>query len=866
MPVSVDDAPPGARILETTMSLRPTLRIAGLLFLTAGLARGAEERAVAALPSGLVFEQNGGAFAPEVSFVARGQGVTVFACTDGVALHLAGDDARPAASIRTSFVGGAPATQLVGDTPLPTRIHHLRGSDPAAWSVDNATFGRVRYTEIWPGIDLLLYDAAGELEYDFVVAPGADPSVIGLSHQGVDGISLADSGELVLATAAGELRQSAPVVYQQDGHARRPVEGRFALRPDGTVGFALGSYDATRPLVIDPVLSYATYVGGSNMDHITDIAIDADGRAIVCGYTRSTDLPTTVGAVQPATLNGADRDAFVARISADGTVIDWLTYLGGGVPVWPSNFAWTEAHAVGVDASGGVVVGGETRCEDFPVLNAFDGICNGSDAFLTRLTPDGSALVYSTLMGGAPTVGTGAERVYSLLCAEDGTTWAAGQTHSATGGIPVTAGALDTIHENGGSTGFVTKISPAGAVVWCTYVGGELGLGQPPGTFGPWPRTIVWDLDVDGAGRVYLAAFTNTSDAPVAGAFDAVGCSAADLGEFWAGRLSADGSTLDYGTFLGASLNESESNDLGVACADDGRLWLVGNTSWSDYPVTPGAYDTVFDGAPSSPDGVVTCLDTNASGAASMVWSTFLGGGGPDILHDVEVDEAGNAFVVGVTGGSGFPMIDAWQAFNAGYQDTVLVVLDALGQPVESTFFGGSGAEVASEVSVELGPSGDVYVGFTAGGPGLATPGAAQQIAGSSTDGMVVRWRLGPPTCQPDLGQGGAGNATLSLCGGDLTSGVFSRLRLDGEVGNQAGWLLVGLVDAPTWFAKVQGFLVPTPALFALPVVTDAFGDHEFLVSGGGGPITLYVQAVVAHPGVPSGWAVSNAVEAGFGP
>ncbi|MEW5986823.1 MAG: hypothetical protein AB1791_09330, partial [Chloroflexota bacterium] len=344
----------------------------------------------------LSFEANQGQTAAEVQFLARGSGYSLFLTSTEAVLALAqsgqaaavpGDRAavpftiNQSAVLRLQLVGADPLAQVRGDEPLPGVVHYLLGDGPAAWPGSAATYGRVTYRAIYPGIDLVYYGRQGQLEYDFVVAPGASAEPITLAFAGADRVTLDTRGDLLLDIAGEQVRLSRPVMYQVVNGRQRPVSGGYARRGEAAVGFQVESYDTGLPLVIDPVLTYATYLGGSGDDGAANVAVAADGSAFVVGYTFSADFPTTSG---PAAGSGG-YDAFVAKLNPAGDALVYTTFVGGS--------ADDGALDVALDATGNAYVAGITRSSDFPTVNPVQAsFADGYyDAFLAKLNTDGSA-------------------------------------------------------------------------------------------------------------------------------------------------------------------------------------------------------------------------------------------------------------------------------------------------------------------------------------------------------------------------------------------------------------------------------------------------------------------------------------------
>ncbi len=332
----------------------------------------------------LSFEVNQGQTAAQVDFLSQGSGYTLFLTPTETVLSLqkpapaAGDAAKVPDSVvlSSTFVGANPQPQVVGLDRLAGTSNYFIGSDPSQWHTNIANYGQVEYQNLYPGVNLVFYGNQRQLEYDYVVAPGTDPGVIKLAIDGAESMTIDGQGNLVLHTSAGDVMEDAPVVYQESAGVRQPVSGQFVLEGDGQVGFALGAYDHTRPLVIDPVLSYSTYLGGTGYDWGNGIAVDTAGNAYVTGTTSSTDFPTTTGAFQ--TIYGGNGDGFVTKLNPTGTALVYSTYLGGtGEDV---------GLGIAVDTAGNAYVTGGTSSTNFPTTpgayqTSFGG---GEDAFVAK--------------------------------------------------------------------------------------------------------------------------------------------------------------------------------------------------------------------------------------------------------------------------------------------------------------------------------------------------------------------------------------------------------------------------------------------------------------------------------------------------
>ena len=408
----------------------------------------------------LSFEPNRGQSNPRVKFVARSQGLTLFlASTDAVLV-------TRAATLKMRVLGANPDADALGLDPLPGRIHSLIGRDPRRWRTDASAYARVLYREIYPGIDLAYYGTRQQgLEYDFVVAPGANPRAIRLGFEGADRIELSAEGDLLLHVGAASLRFRKPVVYQHVGGARREIQGGWVRDGAATVGFQVAAYDPSAALVIDPIVSLATHLGGIGIDQAFAVTLDTAGNVYVTGNTTSINFPTTAGSLGPTVLGGID--AFVVKLSHDLSSAVYSTYLGGTT-------GDDAGRAIAVDVGGNAYVTGFTNSTDFPTTGgAFQrafggGACAGTpcnDAFVVKLDPTGSTLLYGTYLGG-----TGSDVGLGIAVDAAGDAHVTGGTFSTN--FPTTAGSAQPAAA-GGREAFVTKLNPLGsALAYSTFLGG----------------------------------------------------------------------------------------------------------------------------------------------------------------------------------------------------------------------------------------------------------------------------------------------------------------------------------------------------------------------------------------------------------
>src|SRR5438477_122764 len=421
----------------------------------------------------LHFEANRGQIHKNVRFLSRGPGYSLYLTAGEAVLVLSkpnadtkrdsrstpeqGDAQTPvkAVALRMHLVGAAPKPPVSGLDELPGKANYFIGQDPAKWPTNVPTYAKVQYENIYPGIDLLYYGNQRQLEYDFVVAPGANPEKIVLGFRGADEFEIEARGELVLHTTGGDIRQHKPIIYQDIDGVRREIAGGYVRKGVNRVGFEVAVYDASRPLIIDPVLSYSTYLGGRSNgpdcgcgnDEAFAVAVDDDGNAYVTGQTTSLDFPTTSGAFQ--TTRAFGKDVFITKLNPAGSALVYSTYLGGS--------GIDSTGDIAVDAGGNAYVAGSTTSLNFPSTpGAFQAVpgSGSSNGFVTKLDPTGSSLVYSTFLG---------EGCAGLALDTQGNVYVTGQTGSTT--FPTTPGAFRPFFSGGGGPGrsdgdaFVAKIA-----------------------------------------------------------------------------------------------------------------------------------------------------------------------------------------------------------------------------------------------------------------------------------------------------------------------------------------------------------------------------------------------------------------------
>lgn len=652
----------------------------------------------------VAFERNVGQADRRARFVARGRGYALL-LTDrapllGIARH--GGTTR---WLRLGLAGTSSRMRVTADTPASGTVNYLVGRDRSRWHTDVPTYGRVRYRDAYPGIAVAFHGTNRSLEYDFELAPGADPARIRLAPTGQRSLRITPAGALELGFAGGTVREATPRSQQLVDGVRRVVSSRFVQRAGGTIGIRVGRYDHGRPLTIDPVLTYSSLLGGAGFDIGNAIAVDVSGAAYVTGTTASTAFPTTGGAAQGAFAG--NQDVFVTKLSAGGDSFAYSTYLGGGdIDI---------ANGIAVDASGAAYITGTTSSADFPLAGAYQGALAGGsgDGFVTKLTPSGGGLAYSTYLGGS-LADTGA----GIAVDATGAAYVTGQTASSD--FPATGGAVQATYQGGSADAFVTKLQPAGSTLaYSTFLGGS---GQDIGS----------GIAIDGTGAAYVVGKTGSAGFPAtAGAAQTTLHGTMDA---FATKIAPSGAApLAYSTFIGGSDLEQAYS---VAVDGSGAAYVTGYTYSGNFPLTGGAAQPGFSGGVS--DGFVSKFSPTGT---TFVYSTYLGGNGTDAGRGVAVDSSGAVLLIGTTTSTNFPVTAGavQDAYGGGSGDGFLIRLSASGSSrAYSTYIGGSSA--ASALGVAVDSAGDAYLtGSTSSSDFPVTSGAAQTTSGGSVDAFVTK-------------------------------------------------------------------------------------------------------------------------------
>jgi len=677
--------------------------------------RGLDQRrlvsALSKMPAS--FEPNWGQADPSVKFLSRGPGYALFLMPGEAVLSLLGPRAHPLESssgqayraLRLEMLNSSLSTKIEGQNLLPHRSNYFLGNRPGQPQVGVSNFSRVRYRSVYPGIDMVFHGDPTQLEFDLDVAPGADVHHVRLRLEGAESIQLDTSGDLIARVDSAELRLHRPVTYQHTSRGDRMVPGKFTLSANQEIGFRVDNYDGSLPLVIDPVLSYSTFFGGTGADQALAVAVDSQGDFYVAGQTASSNFP--VASAFQSTYGGFT-DAFVAKFRADGTGLAYSTFLGGSFV--------DVAQAIAVDSQGNAYVTGFTTSTDFPTKNPLQATLNGSfgqDVFITKLSPDGSSLVFSTYLGGS-----GLDTAAAIALDSQNEVVLAGTTKSTD--FPLVNALETSLHgTSGNSDAFVAKIKADGsALVFSTYLGGA-GVDGATG------------VAVDSQGNIVVSGGTNSTDFPTQNALQPNfgGGTTTDMisADAFLTKLKGDGSAILFSTYWGGS-NSDQGAYLSLDSSDN--IFLVGETNSADFPTSnqtkpPGAAIT----------GFVTKFPPDGS---SVLFSTIFGGTGTDFIYGSAVDPAGNICISGNTSSVDFPLANPLQTtYGGGSTDGFVSELSSNGSMLLfSTYLGGGNTDGFYRMAAD--GNGIYVVGSTSSAD---FPTAGVQVNGfmGSTDGVVVK-------------------------------------------------------------------------------------------------------------------------------
>jgi hypothetical protein len=716
---------------QASFSVAMTVRrfIAFIGVVAAGTARSAAVQGpVPSMPR--YFEANQGQAAGDVDFISRGSGYTVFLTPNAADFELLPVTRKPgdaqSAALRLRLLGANAHAVPSGRNLQSARTNYLVGNTPALWHTDIPQFGRVEYRDVYPGIDLLYYENQQQLEYDFILGPQADPRRIQLAFEGARGIRVDDAtGDIVVNAGNAEVRQKKPAVYQDTPQGRKRIGGGYVALGGNRVGFEIAGYDRGKPLVIDPVLAFSSYFGGTGEDSGDSVAVDAKGNMYLSGYTTAPDGQTGVAGRR---LAAGSEAAYIAKIDPGGALI-FSTYIAG-----------SNDHAAGygitVDKNGNTYLAGQTKAADFPTVNAIQPKYHGgTDAFLLELNSSGNGLLFSTFLGGSEF-----DYLAFVTIDESGNVYAAGATSSLD--FPVLHAAQPKTPSRHFSA-MALKIFPNRKLAYATYVGGE---------------NFTNAIATDASGDLYVAGDISADYLPCVNALQKT---YGGLGDGFVQKLSPAGAVL-YSTYIGGSATDAVR---GLQVDPKGNLIIAGETDSYNFPVVNPIQRTLGDGMMDrliertlsivgdgyaarhiqhtlgvAGDGFVAKL--NSSGSA-LLFSTFLGGSDEDQIADVALDAAGDVYVTGRTRSKNFPTVRPVQAANAGGLDAFLTKINNQGSAILfSTYLGGSRDDRALHVAA--GTGGRVYIAGKTGSADFPTVKAFQpKFGGGSHDAFIAEIDLG---------------------------------------------------------------------------------------------------------------------------
>jgi len=822
--------------------------------------------ALSAPALGASFEPNWGQSDSEALFLARGGDLSSFFSRDGLTVSMLSGNGTSFA-VRMRLLGGDPDVTIRGDEARPGRSNYFLGDDPAAWRRNVPHFGRVRYEQLYPGVDLVYYrNDEGLLEYDFEVEAKGDPAPIAFTFDGADEVKIAPSGDLLVQVGDESLVHRRPEAYQLEGSRRTPVASSYVLESDHRVRFSLGEYDASRPLVIDPVFDTNFSIGGTSQDDNPSVFMGEDGRIYLAVETNSPDFPTTLGA-RDRSHNSVDEDVrtndiAVAAITSDGRFFEFSTFIGGAAEDKPEGFG----RRIEVDSRGRIVVVGWTESPDFPsTAGAVQEAAQGErDIVAFMLNPGGDQLLYSTRIGGA-----GNDLYPSLAIGSDDDVYIAAQTDSDD--IPTTANAIDRTL-NGGFDAYVARLRMDGGgmsdLLYASYLGGS---GDDEHA----------SMALGGGDVVHLAGETSSGNFPVtAGAFDpsfnggAAGGSdpGDDIFVCKLSPLEGDATTLVYSTYIGGSGEDDfDGRSPGIVVDPGGDIWFTGETITrpngpNPFPTTPDAFDRTLDlGVDGNDDDLVLVrLRPAGGGPSDLIYSTYYGGTGDDNQGTIALDANGVVYLAGETEGLDLPTVDALQEENAGGEDLFLAAFTQGGRTLAyASYLGGPGDDGEANLFV----NGD---GVLLASEGASTNSARQVFVDKFVDFGFLRGVSTLATVSAaDFGRRVAGESIVSGFGSGLASGTLAAVEL--PLPTDLGGTTVEIVDSAgvsrlaelffvsagqinyflpgglplglaTVTARLDGAVIArgtvdvrqvAPALFALPGQTTAAGSFLRIAADG---------------------------------
>lgn len=776
--------------------------------------RGRVQASLGALP--LAFEANQGQSDPQVKYMARGNGYTVFLTANDTVFALQSSEQattqvngkhgfgevhpKPlakkdvAAAIHMRLVGGNAQPQIAAGNQLPGVTNYYIGSDRSNWHTGVKQYAGVAYRDVYPGVNMAYHGEQRQLEFDFIVAPGANAAPINLGFSGARKIATDASGNLLLSSAAGDVVMHKPLAYQEENGKRQIVTAEFVQEGKTQVGLALGSYDHSRELVIDPALSYSTYLGGSGEDDAYGIAVDGSGSAYIAGATASINFPAHTGTV--STVGGFD--AFVTKLDATGSSVVFTTVIGGS----SDDFAF----GVAVTSTAAYVIG-NTSSTVFPSTVKL-GPAGGTDVFVAGLNSTTGVATYVTRIGG-----TGTDSGNAIAADSSGNAYIAGETHSTD--FPTVAPAIEGTAPDTDNA-FVAKLNSTGtALTYSTYLGGSLG-------------DLATGIALDGSNNAYVTGITVSADFPTTtGSFQTAQAGTGDNG--FVTEIKADGSAKIYSTYLGGN---GTNDALAIAVDSAGEAYVTGTTNSSAFPAVNAAQTSNAGGF----DVFVTKLNATGTG---LLFSTYYGGTLDEIATGIALDSFGDAYVTGRTASSGYPASGSpFQGTLSGTSDAFVTELSNTGFVVYSSFLGGTGNENsvggtttnAAVGAVAVDSSSNAYLAGTTNSttsfPLTSPLACCGAYAGGLADGFVAKVGAAPADFSVAVAPGSA-----SATSGQSTSAVTVTVSSVNSSYGQAVALSCGGLPAKAvcHFSAASVTPVGTAVTSSLTIATNGASSSSML-------------------------------------
>lgn len=655
---------------------------------------------------------------------------------------------------------------IVEQTGIKQAYHnYFLGNDQSKWQPNVPLYSNVTLKNIYSGVDVTYFYEGNNVRHDYIVHPYADPSQIKIKFTGQTKLSIDTKGDLVLLTSLGEIVHTKLFAFQNTGNIIQPVECNFVIENGNSVRFALGNYDKSKTLVIDPVVrTFSTYLGSTSTDYPYSSAIDENGFVYLTGYTSSAAFPITSGAYQ--TTISTTPDCFITKFNSNGSGLVFSTFLGGN----------NSDYAIGieVDQSNNIYVAGYTYSSNFPTtVGAFrTTVVATPDVFATKLSSGGNSLIYSTYLGGSST-----DIAYGMTIDNNGFLYVVGYTNSTN--YPTTTGAYRTTQVAGVDV-FLTKVSQNGqTLAFSTYLGGS-------------SSEYAYGVVVDNNGSAYVTGYTASNNFPVTSGAYWTSYTSTDV---FVTKFNPDGSALVYSTYMpGNSIDVA----YGIAVDGSGQATVAGYTnSSSGFPLI-NAFRTTLQGV----EGFVTKFNANGSG---LIFSTYIGGSSSDYIYDAVTDADGQIYVGGYTASNNLPMAaGATQPTSGGGNDGILYQLSPTGQLLFSTYIGGSSTDIGYYFKcLDINANNEVSIsGYTTSTNFPVSATAYQKTRSTSPDGWVQKYTFDPPN-KIFLGT----ISPTSFCAGDVvvvnftTQGTFKSdnqflVELSDETGSFSKPTLIGAISA----------------------------------------------------------------------